>query len=284
METCYQVFNPFSGPNLIITDLLVRIVIYINQLFHLPYLFLTVLTGARIIISSLPLFFIGSILVIIFHKQEIISLKKIYLFSFIIATILVLSTTGSCYFILKQEAERKLQLRKEVENVGVHISKSISSKVTGEELINDPNFNNKYKLLRINVVITVPEAATYSIQTSLNALTERGNPAMSAYINGKDYIYQGENNINLNEGENTVTFDFPYLYYNDYHKVEAVSLPFNDTPNGNYGPYKFTFTLLPVNSGDFAQKAKALNADPRSAEYDAKPYQTKAYKYMDFYQ
>lgn len=279
METCKLLLDPFSLLDSTITILFLRIAYYIHSLMYLYY---PVLLIFHILISSLPPFFIISILLIIARKRETISFKKIYLFSLVIAMVFVLTTTVSCYFIEKQEADKLERRRFEVEQIGYKIAKSISSRIIYEELINDPHSNNKYKLLRINVVITVPEAGTYTIQTDLRDTTGRGF-AVTAYINGKNYTYRGVDE-NLIGGENTVTFDFPYSYYNDYQKTEAINLPFNDTPNGNYGPYKFTLSLVPANSSDFMKKAEIANANGNSAVYNSRPYQTiKVYKYSDFY-
>lgn len=158
----------------------------------------------------------------------------------------------------------------------------IKHEVVSEEIINDSN-NPKYKSLRINVKLIVPETKLYALYGELRDKTGNGSVAVQSYVNGKSLITSAII-IDLNKGENLVTFDFPYVYFNEYVKKEVVNLPYNDTVTGSYGPYRLSFRLGPTNFQELMDKASLSGSDIKKLEYESVYITKNIYKYLDFYQ
>ena len=225
----------------------------------------------QIVIPSIITLFI---LIVIF---KILKIRNFILISIVASLV----TTQWFYLYIIIHESKSSEQRYHIEQAGSKVTKGITHQIIGEELINDPN--SKYRWLRINTKISVPETATYTIYTELRDVT--GNDvAVQSYVNGKSLINPID--INLPAGENLVTFDFPYVYFNENFKAEYVNLPYNDTATGSYGPYRFTFSLTPSKTSDFnAQEAQSVGTNWTNVIYRPPVYETtKVYNYADFYQ
>lgn len=207
--------------------------------------------------------------------------------AFIISLVIFLVITQWRYVpVLWESSEHLIQRGLVLETTGpkseTKFFSGIKHEVVSEEIINDSN-NPKYKSLRINVKLTVPEPKSYIIYSKLEDETSQ-NVAVQSYVNGKS-LTTSAIVIDLNKGENLITFDFPYAYFNDYAKREVINLPYNDTETGSYGPYRFTFILSPPNDQDIVNKAALNINDLSKLIYDPPVYTTKnTYNYLDFYQ
>lgn len=182
----------------------------------------------------------------------------------------------------EQSVQRGLVLKTTGPKSETKFFSGIKHEIISEEVINDSN-NPKYKSLRINVKLTIPEPKSYALYGELRDKTNN-NVAVQSYINGKS-LTTSAIVIDLNKGENFITFDFPYAYFNDYVKREVINLPYNDTETGSYGPYRFTFRLSSTNYEDIVNKAALNSSDVSKLIYDPPVYTTRnTYNYLDFYQ
>lgn len=228
----------------------------------------------------LPSVIISLILYLILRK---FNLQK----AFIISLVIFLVITQWLYIpVIWESSEQLIQRGLVLETTGpkseTKFFSGIKHEVVSEEIINDSN-NPKYKSLRINVKLTVPEPKSYTLYGELRDKTNN-KVAVQSYVNGKS-LTTSAIVIDLNKGENFITFDFPYAYFNDYVKREVINLPYNDTETGSYGPYRFTFRLSPTNYQDIVNKAALNSSDVSKLIYDPPVYTTKnTYNYLDFYQ
>lgn len=181
-----------------------------------------------------------------------------------------------------QSIQRGLVLEAEGPKSETKFFSGINHEVINEEIINDPH-NSKYKSLRINVKLAVPENKSYLVYTELRDKTNK-SVAVQSYVNDKN-LTMNAITIDLNQGSNLIRFDFPYAYFNHYVNREVINLPYNDTETGSYGPYRFTFRLSPTNFQEIMNEAALSSSDISKIEYAPDIYTTKnVYKYSDFYQ
>lgn len=229
--------------------------------------------------SYLTIFIIPSLITL---SALIISLRKLSIrMSFLISLITTLLTVQWFLLPISISANRVENQRNKIENAGSEVIGKISHQIMGEELIND--LNPRYKLLRINIKVSVPETAVYKFYADLTNKAN-GKIALISYVNGKDQVDAVE--LNLNKGENIVYFDFPYVYLEDNGKREAINLHYNDEPTGNYGPYNLRFTIYLTKAGNFdTSEAQSAYVGLEKIIYGPKTYETtKIYSYKDFYQ
>ncbi len=207
-----------------------------------------------------------------------------FLFLFFIGVNLVY--IPSIWILSEQNIQRGLLLETTGYKSATKFFSGLKHEIVNEEIINDSN-NSKYKTLRINLKLIVPE--TYSSNFYIELRDKTGNHvAVQSYVNGKS-LTTSSMVINLNKGENLIAFDVPFVYFNDFLKKEVSNLPSNALPTDTYaytyGPFKLRFRLSAPNYWDYPSNILLNNDEFSKLSYEAPIYTTKnVYQYTDFYQ